>query len=64
MANLSDIRNGIAANITAAGILCYANARDSAVCPEAHVGPPEKIEYDYTAGRGMDTWFIPVRLYV
>ncbi len=64
MANLSDIRDGIAANLVTAGILAYPNARDSVVPPEAHVGPPEIVEYDYTAGRGVDRWLVPVRLYV
>jgi hypothetical protein len=64
MAAISEIRQAIADSLTNVGILTYPYARDSAVPPEAQVGPIETVEYDYTMGRGMDRWLVPVRLYV
>lgn len=64
MAAVSEIRQAIADSLTAAGILAFPYARDSAVPPEAQVGPIEAVEYDYTMARGTDKWLLPVRLYV
>lgn len=65
MANLSDIRGGIATVLQGISGLRTATDTPGQIAPPiAVIGWPERIDYDQTMGRGTDEYVIPVRLFV
>tara|TARA_B100000524_G_scaffold344143_1_gene241046 strand:- start:254 stop:664 length:411 start_codon:yes stop_codon:yes gene_type:complete len=66
MATLTELRSGIATNIsnniTIVDVFAY--VPDRAEPPLAVVGVLDTLEYDTTMARGSDKYLIPVRLFV
>lgn len=64
MATLQEIREGLAANLSAiAGMQVSAYMLSAPTPPSAHVFPDE-TEYDKTMGRGHDDWAMLVQVFV
>ena len=63
MTLVSDLRTGLANRLaTITGLRSHDQVPDSLTPPSGVVGPPSKVEYDKTFGRGADKYVFPVRV--